>query len=771
MIDDKYEPVLHDELNSMELKHYFIRYMVYWPIILISVLISVMIVFVYHQIVQKQFEVGGSIYINNNVSPQIKIFDRSNIFENGNNLENDILILSSKKMALNALKRLDFEVSFYGKYPLLNEELYKNSPISVAILDNHSNNRSDIFAFELISKKKFKLVKLNSSLYHFISDDFNTQSTQSSSLGVYEFGEEINIGSIRFIIKPIDSLKNGVKIYFKIQHPKHLADYYAKEISIKPLYNFGSVLEVKIKTNVIEKGKDYVNALMEAYIEYDFKEKNKLANNAYEIIEAQIKTLKDSLKTDQNNFSQIKKDNQVFDISSQSYLLLQDLESLKSELREYEEEKGYILNIFDFLKDFPIHQFKKLKSLAVHNKIESLNSAFQHLNDLINEREKLLISLENSHPSVLQLDLLLEEVLDDFKENVTQLSLTSIFRIETIKKEINQKQEEILKYMDFDLEFSNLARDYKLKENFYSYLLEKKSELEIARFSHVSSNSIIDNADYIQQISPNIFKNYSLSITLGAFFPLFFLSINNYFRDLIKDHHALNKNLRIPILGDVASTKGWNWDFDQFKNSFVAESFRTIRSGLFFIKSEKSCKNILVTSAVSGEGKSFISLNLAISMALSGKKTCWVGLDLRKPYLLDQVFYVPKLGLSNYLVENATLDQIVNPSKFENLSFVSSGPVPPNPSELLLKQKLEVFFNDLESSFEVIIIDTPPIGLVSETVDLLRFSDINLFVVRQNFSTKANMKKFEEMFVSRRLNNFYVIFNDVDSTIDSQYFN
>jgi capsular exopolysaccharide synthesis family protein len=242
--------------------------------------------------------------------------------------------------------------------------------------------------------------------------------------------------------------------------------------------------------------------------------------------------------------------------------------------------------------------------------------------------------------------------------------------------------------------------------------------------------------------------------------PLGFLLIYHYLNNKIVDQIQLKSFIKMPLLSTIGfSTKETNLLVAEHPRSLVSESFRSLRSALFYIASENKCKCVLVTSSVSGEGKTFVSINLASAMALSGKKTCIIGMDMRKPKVSQYLNVTNKVGLSSFLVGTSTEEDIVIATKYENLYVIPSGPVPPNPSELLLKDKLKEFINKLKEEFEVIIMDTPPVGLVSETMDLLRFSDVNLYIVRQNYTHKRHLLMINDLYSSNHISDFYAVFN------------
>ncbi|WP_373399065.1 CpsD/CapB family tyrosine-protein kinase [Algoriphagus halophilus] len=254
---------------------------------------------------------------------------------------------------------------------------------------------------------------------------------------------------------------------------------------------------------------------------------------------------------------------------------------------------------------------------------------------------------------------------------------------------------------------------------------------------------------------------------MGLFIPLALLLGYHYLNNKIVDQVQLKNVLRIPLLGTIGySTKDTNLLIQDHPKSMVSESFRSLRSALFYIASEKKCKKILVTSSVSGEGKTFVSINLASAIALSGKKTLLLGLDLRRPKISEYLGVHNQTGLSNYLVDKARKEEIIVKTVFEDLYVVPSGPVPPNPAELLLKDKMTDLLNSFDGEFDVVVMDTPPIGLVSETMDLMRFSDVNLYIVRQDYTHKRYLLMINDLYANDQVDNIYAVFNGLKAGVD-----
>jgi capsular exopolysaccharide synthesis family protein len=344
--------------------------------------------------------------------------------------------------------------------------------------------------------------------------------------------------------------------------------------------------------------------------------------------------------------------------------------------------------------------------------------------------------------------------------------------IANTEKKKRSIQDEILVYdaefstlPESESEYSGIFREFKLRESLFTYLLEKRAEAGIARASNVSDNTILDYAKKGTLVFPKKQQNYGLAILLGFLIPFGFVIVRDIFDDRIKDQRDLKKHFMIPQLGIVGfSEKDTNMVVLEHPKSAVAESFRSLRSAITYLASGKNTKKILVTSSVSGEGKTFTSLNLASVMALGSKKTVVVGGDLRRPKLAAYFGESDKIGLSTYLIGKAEADKIILKTDYENLWFVPSGVIPPNPAELLQTPKLKEFLAYLESQFDVIIFDTPPMGLVSETIDLMRLFDINIYVVRQNYTVKDHLVMINDLFNNKQVKNVYGVFNGITNS-------
>jgi capsular exopolysaccharide synthesis family protein len=763
MIDGKIDiSKFEQDVKPIDIKYYLIKYSRYWPLYATCIFIAIVVVFLFHRYTVEEYEVRGSVLIRQKNSPEVRILDRSNIFSGTNNLENDILLFTSKNLAEEALKKLHFDVSYYASTNIKEIELYDNSPIKVEVDWEFPQKESGTIHITMLSEDEFTLSREDKGFFDFLNANANGPSDEEILNKTYRFGEEISSSKSKFTVHKVKNVKEGDKLYFVIHNPVDVLERYARAVSVRPINSFGTVLQVSMVSQVVEKGRDYVNSLMDSYIEYDLKEKNRISENTLRFIDEQMHILEDSLRVVERAMLNFKVDNKLLSVDSEFGGVLGNIQSLEGLIQNIDFELSYYKSLQTYLSNKGNDYSDIIAPSIVGLNDGFLNGLIRSLMEASLDRRKLLSVVNENHPNVAAMDEQISKLRENIFENIDNLVENTERRKEEAGKKLQLLDKEFSKLPQTESSYTNIFRQYKLRENLYNYLLEKRAEAGIAKASNVPDNAVVDYARRGSLIFPKKPQNYGMALGLGFFIPLAFLLAYHYLNNKIMDQIQLKNAIRIPMLGTIGlSNKETNMLVAEYPKTMVAESFRSLRSALFYIASDKKCKKILVTSSVSGEGKTYVSLNLASAMALSGKKTCLVGMDLRKPKMSEYVGIDHKVGLSTYLVDRSEKEDIIMPTKYENLYLVPSGPVPPNPAELLLKDKMKDFLEYLEQDFDIVVMDTPPIGLVSETMDLLRFSDVNLYIVRQDYTHKKYLLMINDLYANDQISNFYAVFNGI----------
>ncbi|WP_192350600.1 polysaccharide biosynthesis tyrosine autokinase [Algoriphagus sp. Y33] len=751
---------LDNEEKALEIRYVIAKYIRYWPWYLLFISLFLIATFLFHRYTVDEYEVTGSMVIKTNTSPEARILDRSNIFSTGLNLENDILRLRSKGLAREALKKLHFDVEYYAKTNIKAIELYDRSPIRIEVDWNHFQMAEVPIQLEILSEKTFKLTREDGGFM-----DFNSAMAAGDE-SIYDktftFGEEIETTKSKFVVHLVNPGRTNEELIFRLRTPSSLEDSYARSVQVSLQNEYSSVLRLSTTTKVVEKGRDYINALMESYIEFDLNEKNKIQENTLAFIEEQLGFLEDSLQKKERELQDFKVENKLLDVSAEFSNILGKMNTLD----EMNAEIDYQLDYFEQIRSYMEQKSKDFSDVIAPSVIgvpdPLLNGLIQTLVTLSQDRRRLLATVNENHPEVLKIDVQMEKVQEALFENVVNLIANTKQKKGSIQRDIRVYDAQFSTLPESESEYSGIFREFKLRESLYTYLLEKRAEAGIAMASNVSDNSILDAARRGTLIFPKKEQNYGLAIVLGLLVPFGFVVVRDIFDDTIKDQRDLKKHFMIPQLGIVGySHKDTNKVVLDFPKSAVAESFRSLRSAITYLASGKNSKKILVTSSVSGEGKTFTSLNLASAMALGSKKTVVVGGDLRRPKLASYFGESENIGLSTYLIGKVEAEEIVIATVHENLWFVPSGIIPPNPAELLQTPRLIEFLDYLESRFDVVIFDTPPMGLVSETIDLMRLFDINIYVVRQNYTAKDHLVMINDLVNNKQVKNVYGVFNGI----------
>src|SRR5690606_12297525 len=312
----------------------------------------------------------------------------------------------------------------------------------------------------------------------------------------------------------------------------------------------------------------------------------------------------------------------------------------------------------------------------------------------------------------------------------------------------------------------NIQRQFSIHENIYVYLLEKRAEAEISRASNSPTNAILDvGRSGSTPVAPKRSLNYLIGLILGLALPIGFITVRDFFNTKIQDPKEVEKSLKVPLIGMIGVSKSPN-NLAIFSNpkSTITESFRNLRANMSFLSPRQSRLVVAISSSISGEGKTFCSINLASIYAISGKKTLLVGLDLRKPRIAGDFSLANDIGVSTYLSTERDWRPMIKESGHENLDILLSGPTPPNPAELLLQDNFVTLLEELKDNYDVIVLDCPPIGLVSETLEIFKYSDLNIMIVRQDYSFKHSIDYINNLYTKGSVKKLYTVMNGVDAS-------
>jgi capsular exopolysaccharide synthesis family protein len=396
-----------------------------------------------------------------------------------------------------------------------------------------------------------------------------------------------------------------------------------------------------------------------------------------------------------------------------------------------------------------------------------LGRLVQELADLQQKKKQLSMNLSMGLPPVNLLEENIITTREALSENIKSNLVTIEHSIDDVNSKLSQVDTEIQKLPGTERKLINIQRKFDINNTVYTYLLEKRAEAGIARASNVSDNKIIDEAEVFNriQIKPKPSGNNLKALILGLLIPGVIIALLYYFNNSILDNGDITKRTTVPIIGYISH----NDDKKEIPvidapRSALSESFRAVRTTLKYLIKEKQNPVIAITSTVSSEGKTFISINLAVITAMLGKKVLLIGLDLRKPRIHKILGLKNDEGMSTYLCNNCEYNKVIEKTSINNLYYAASGPVPPNPAELIDDERMHTFIEKAKKEFDFIFIDTPPIAVVSDTLLISRFVDINIFIVRQRYSSKNTLELIQELYQGNKLKNMGIVINDISLT-------
>jgi tyrosine-protein kinase Etk/Wzc len=764
-----------DSENNIDIKAIIQKYIQYWKYFVLSVVIFVGATFFFNRYSNLIYKAKTAVLLkddNKSKSASNEFIQSLSIFNSKTNIYNEIEVIKSFDLINQVVKELNYNVKYFRYTEKTNRELemYKESPFVVVMDTSRYQLVNMPFAIKILSDDKYELTvkaKDQATLY-----DYRTDSVISSKINVSElkktcfFGEPVKNENFSFKILLTSKLNSipktfGNEFYFLLNNPINETENFITNLAVKNISKDASVIEIEYSSNLDSKSIDFVNALTNIYIKRGLEEKNKTAVKTIEFIDSQLADITDSLNSAENNLQNFRTENNIMDITTQSALVYDKLSDIDKEKAVQNIKAKYYIYLLDYLdRNQDFKDVISPSSLGIED--VTLASQIKTLNELYAEKSLLSVSSTDKNPYYSAINEQISTARKALRETVQNIVNISKISLTDIKSRESELTGDILKLPKTERELIGMQRTYKINNDIYTYLLEKRAESEIAKASSLSDRQVLYIARKAELIYPNKKLNYIIGLLLGLLLPIAFFFLKDYFNTKIKDKKDIESATTLPLVGIIAHKKfESNLVVVEDRKSIVTETLRSIRTNLKFFAVEKEKKTILVTSTIPGEGKTFCAMNLACIIAISGKKTLLVGMDLRKPRISQDFSLNNDLGITTYLIGKAPFEKIVQTNGVENLHIITAGPVPPNPAEILETEHLREFFEKAKSIYDYIIIDTPPVGLVSDALHIMKYVDLCLYVVRQNFSQKRFIDYLNEISKTTSFPNLGIVMNDV----------
>jgi tyrosine-protein kinase Etk/Wzc len=681
------------------------------------------------------------------------------MFNSQQNLKNEMGILKSYKLNKRVIDSLpEFRTVYYevGKRNIVESRLYTKCPFIVKSEFVNSQPNGVIVNIRIISDSTY-LLGINGNY---------------KDLEPHNFGRSYTGHGFNFIIKLRNpeyfklNPENSNKYYFYFMDSKEIANEYSGKLSVTMIDKDATLVRLSATDPVPQQEADYINKLMELYINQGLESKNQTEDSTFAFIDRQLKTISDSLKNVEENLQDFRLKNKLIDISKEGSVIQNRLELFENEKTGIELKYKY----YQYLKQY-LDSKNEMGDIVSPSVMGVTDQVIEKLVEqlAINQQKDKQIAINFS--SELPPISLLEENITIIKKALSENVESSLINLGNSMDDVNRRIDKVNQAIDklpgTEREMIHIQRKFDINNTVYTYLLEKRAETGIARASNVSDNKIIDEAEIFNaiQISPRPGSNNLKALILGLLVPALIIALLYYFNNRVIDNGDIIRKTKVPIIGYISHNENIKEiPVIDKPGSALSESFRSVRTSLRYFIKDTSKPVIAITSTISSEGKTFISINLAVITALLGKKVLLIGLDLRKPRIHRLLGIDNSEGLSTYLSSNCEYNDVVRPTTIQNLFYATSGPIPPNPAELIEGERMAEFIKEAKNEFDYIFIDTPPIAVVSDTLLLSKFVDINIFVVRQRYSSKNTLELIQELYQTGKLKNMGIVINDISLT-------
>ena len=671
--------------------------------------------------------------------------------EMASNIDTEIEILKSRYVTARALKKVDFSHRYYAEDYLKERELYKESPFTVDLKRGYGRS----FFLYPVDNESFRL-----------ETTIITDGEEKRISHIYKYGEPISTLFYELnITKNPDNQFDKEKYRFTVLDPHSLPQRVVGGVSVATVSRRSTVLGVTYTGTVPERVKEFSIALAEVYLEQNVERRTWEATQTIILIDKQLKKIKQKIETITKKIEKFRRETQTVDIDRRTEKLSDKLSDFETQMMTIELQEQMLSRYIQRVKDGKSLETLTLAGLGLED--DTLFELLKEFRDLMVKKRELTRDYTAAHPLVKKADYKIRTMMKIILEAINNIYTGIVEKEKFIKKQMKKIENELAKLPETQRRYVTLQRSFKANETFYEYLLEKRTEAEIRKTSNMNLNRIIDKALLPGgTIAPKRKLYVLIGLLIGFVIAVIIAFIRDILDDKIKTEDELKSMTNIPMLGTVP-----HFNFRDNRKlvvnsdpkSVAAEAFRSIRTNLKFISHVDKGMVIAVTSTIQGEGKTIITTNLASIIALTGKKVLLMSIDMRRP-AIHKLFglHSGDAGLSNILSGHKSVNEVIHKEVMENLDLIISGPKPPNPSELLGNELFLSFIDEMRQRYDFVIMDTPPVGPVTDTKLILPYCDVIAYILRAGYSRKNFVVTMEEIYSEHGKHGMGCILNDFD---------
>jgi tyrosine-protein kinase Etk/Wzc len=747
---------LNDSGDGIDLKKGLNMLIDNWYWFAIGAFIGLLTAFLFYRYTAPLYSINARVLVNDEqkgggLSKQASsLMDLGGIVGSQSLVDNEVEILKTPDLIEKVVRSMNLNILYGQRINLISREIY-NPPFNVSLLKEVDTIQS--------TRLKIRISK---------GDKISLETEQlDKEVSWNEAFHVPGVGTVKLVRRP------GVKMtdaeyYADITSVDQRVANLIEQLSVEVSNNKVTIVDLRLHYPVQKKGEEILAALIAKYKSSNLEDKNAVADSTYSFIKERLNVIATELGDVETKVERFKKKNQLADMSEQGKLLVQNTGTVTADLAKAETQITILSDLEDYLKDETRNKRVFPTSLLPSDMV--FTNLMEQYNSLLAEKDRTLMSVTEATPFVQNLNSQIVSLRRGILANIQSTKNTFVVSRNKLRTQLTAAQAEISDVPQIEKSYLQLARNQQIKQELYIFLMQKAEETAISKTSNISVAKVIAAPKAgVFPVSPKKSIFMVTGLFAGLLLPFIGLVIKSFLNTSVTSREDITGATQVPILGEISHNRtDDNMIVSNHGRSAVAEQFRALRSNLSFYLKNKNSSVILLTSSMSGEGKSFVAINLGNILALLGKKVLLMEMDLRKPGLSNKLDVKNDLGFSNYVIDDRLkAEDIIKPLKInENLFLMSSGPLPPNPVEILMSERSKGLIEELKGQFDYIIMDAPPIGIISDAQALVDYADITLYLVRQKVTKKRQLEIVEGLYRSGKIKNLSIIVNDV---IDKLY--
>ena len=766
MIDERKDKLGEQSEEQVNIQELLFRYLIHWPWFVVSIIICIACAWGYLRLTTPIYNISATVLIKDekkgggaSMSSDLEKMGLEGFVSSSSNVDNEIEVLRSKSLSREVVNNLGLFVTYMDEDEFPSKELYHTSPVLVSLTHQEADKLPGRMEINMILQPTGALgvqITVGEKEYRKQFDKLPAVfPTDEGTVAFFANNDTLSA------VCPENITKERHITAF-INRPFSVLKEYVNSLSIAPTSKTTSVVVISLENTNTRRGRDYINKLLEMYNINANNDKNEVAQKTAEFIDERIGIISKELGSTEQDLENFKRSAGITDLSSEAQIALTGNAEYEKKRVENQTQINLVMDLQRYMKG---NEYEVLPSNIGLQDAASAG-AIDRYNQMLVERKRLLRTSTENNPTIINLDTSIRAMRTNVQATLDATLKGLQITKEDLAREASRYSRRINDAPTQERQFVSIARQQEIKSGLYLMLLQKREENAITLAATANNAKIIDEALADDNpISPKKMLVYLAALVLGVGLPVGVIYLIGLTKFKIEGRADVEKLTSLPVVGDIplADEKTGSIAVFENQNNLMSETFRNVRTNLQFML-ENGKNVILVTSTISGEGKSFISANLAISLSLLGKKVVIVGLDIRKPGL-NKVFNIPKKehGITQYLTNTtANLMDFVQPSDInKNLFILPGGTVPPNPTELLARGGLEKAIETLKANFDYVILDTAPVGMVTDTLLIGRVADLSVYVCRADYTHKAEFTLINELAENNKLPNISVLLSMV----------